>query len=301
MEPISEPYLNTTITTEMSEKSVDTPLVTALLPSYNAEAFIRETLDSLVAQSWPRLEILIGDDFSTDGTPEIIYEYAARYENIRILEREENLGWLGNCNDLMKNALGEMMFFAFHDDVVAPDYVSLLVKALQDDPNAILAYSDLELVEPDGTKQFLKCEELSEVKSATMRGFLIARRRSDFHWWIPNRVLFRKKAFEIIGGIPKSQYGEFSADWTWMLDMSLLGSFVRVPQTLCFKRYQKSSLSINWNRTPEKYRGLARAGISEVMKSDLNPLGKHLICNYLRYRIFRSKLKSLLMGLLKGN
>lgn len=296
MESVGEPQPSKVEMAETPEQNEDIPLVTALLPSYNAEAFIRDTLDSLVAQSWPRLEILIGDDFSKDGTPAIIQEYAARYENIRILNRDQNLGWLGNCNDLMKNARGEMMFFAFHDDVVAPDYVSLLAEALQREPGAILAYSDIELVEPDGTREFLACKELSGVESATRRGLLFAQRRSGFHWWVPNRGLFRKKAYELIGGIPRNQYGEFSADWTWLLAMSLLGAFVRVPQTLCFKRYQKSSLSINWRRTPEKYRGLARAGISEVMKSDLNPVGKLVICGYLRYRIAGSKLKSLLNG-----
>lgn len=278
----------------------DLPLVTALLPSYNAEAFIRDTLDSLVAQSWPNLEILIGDDCSTDRTPEIIQEYAERHSNIRILERGKNLGWLGNCNDLMENARGEMMFFAFHDDVVAPEYVSSLVKALKNKPEAILAFSDLELVDPDGTRELLECAEMSKVENATLRGLMIARRRSNFHWWIPNRGLFRKNAYERIGGIPKSEFGEFSADWTWLLHMSLLGPFIRVPETLCFKRYQKSSLSINWHRTPVKYRGLARAGIREVRRSDLSFTGKFLLCGYLRYRIIGSKIKSLVKGQAKN-
>ncbi|MZR31637.1 glycosyltransferase family 2 protein [Sneathiella litorea] len=284
------------MTKETATKEADLPLVTALLPSYNAEAFIRKTLDSLVAQSWLNLEILIGDDFSTDGTPEIIQEYAARYENIRVLNREKNLGWLGNCNDLMANARGDMMFFAFHDDVVAPDYVSSLATALQREPDAILAYSDLELVDPDGTREFLDCAELSGVTNATMRGLMYARRRPDFHWWIPNRGIFRKQAYTIIGGIPKNEYGEFSADWTWLLHLSLLGPFIRVPETLCFKHYQKSSLSINWKRTSAKYRGLARSGIKEVMRSDLDLFAKLLICGYLQYRILGSKVKSLVKG-----
>lgn len=281
---------------DLATSEVDMPLVTALLPSYNAEAFIRDTLDSLVAQSWPHLEILIGDDCSTDRTPEIIKEYAERHKNIRILKREKNLGWLGNCNDLMENARGEMMFFAFHDDVVAPEYVSSLVKALQNKPDAILAFSDLELVDPDGTTELLESAEISGVESATLRGLMMARRRPSFHWWIPNRGLFRRKAYERIGGIPKNEFGEFSADWTWLLHMSLLGPFIRVPQTLCFKRYQKSSLSINWHRTPAKYRGLARAGIREIRHSDLNFSGKLLLCGYLRYRIIGSTIKSLVAG-----
>ena len=53
------------------------PLVTALVPTYNGAAFIGRTLDSLAAQTWPNLEILIGDDCSTDETLEVVTAFAA--------------------------------------------------------------------------------------------------------------------------------------------------------------------------------------------------------------------------------
>ncbi len=99
------------------------PRVTALVPTYNGAAFIRRTLDSLAAQTWPDLEILVGDDRSTDATLEVVRRFAEEHPNTRIVDREANLGWLRNSNDLMERATGELQFFAFHDDVVAPTYV----------------------------------------------------------------------------------------------------------------------------------------------------------------------------------
>ena len=71
-----------------------TPLVTALVPTYNGAAFIMRTLESLAAQTWPRLEILIGDDCSTDDTLEVVRRFAADHPSTRILQRDANLGWL---------------------------------------------------------------------------------------------------------------------------------------------------------------------------------------------------------------
>ena len=106
------------------------PRVTALVPTYNGAEFIMRTLDSLAAQTWPNLEILIGDDRSTDDTLEVVRRFAEQSPGHAVLERDANLGWLRNSNDLMARADGELMFFAFHDDVVAPTYVEKLVAAL---------------------------------------------------------------------------------------------------------------------------------------------------------------------------
>ena len=93
------------------------------MPCFNAAEFISRTLDSLAAQTWPNMEILIGDDCSSDDTVHILSEFAQGRNNVRLVRRDQNMGWLRNSNDLMAQAKGESMFFAFHDDIVAPDYV----------------------------------------------------------------------------------------------------------------------------------------------------------------------------------
>ena len=96
--------------------AVGKPRVTAIVPAYNSEGFILEALRSLAAQTWEDLEILVGDDASTDRTLSVVKEFAAGRPNVRVVAREHNLGWLANTNDLMGQASGELMFLAFHDD-----------------------------------------------------------------------------------------------------------------------------------------------------------------------------------------
>ncbi len=243
------------------------PKVTALLPCYNAAAFILPTLECLAQQTWPNLEILIADDCSTDGTAEIVGNFATGHANVRVLQRSRNLGWLDNSNDLMAQATGELMFFAFHDDVVAIDYVEKLAGALAGRPGAILAFSDLELYEIDGGRSEHAFEGLEGARTPFARGKVMYQRPRN--WWVPNRGVFRATAFRQTGGIHKHAMGEFSADWTWLLHLALLGDFVRVPKVLCQKSYQVTSLSKSWPRGAEQNRALWRAGVSEIWGSKI--------------------------------
>ncbi|MER9169393.1 glycosyltransferase [Mesorhizobium australicum] len=243
------------------------PRVTALVPCNNAAAFISRTLDSLDSQTWPNLEILIGEDSSTDATPQIVAKFAAGRRNVRILNRQHNLGWLRNSNDLMASAEGELMFFAFHDDVVDPKYVETLVRALQDNPSAVLAYCDVEVIEVDGNSAISIFDRLSGLRGGLSRGLAMA--QQPHGWWVPNRGLFRAWAFHRSGGIKPNSQGEYCADWTWLLHLSLLGAFVRVPEVLCHKYYRPGSISRTWTHHRTQRRALRAAGLREVWHSDL--------------------------------
>ena len=248
------------------------PKVTALVPCFNAAEFISRTLDSLADQTWPELEILIGDDFSSDNTFHIVTEFARGRPNVRVLRRDQNMGWLRNSNDLMARATGELMFFAFHDDVVASNYVEKLVDALCKNPSAVLSYSDVELFQPEGSRAILTFEGLSGIRSRLGRGLVMVNHAPN--WWVPNRGLFRAWAFGRIGGIKPNDEGEYCADWTWLLHMSFLGEFVRVPEVLCQKYFKKKSLSRRWSYDRTQRKALRRAGLREIGQSELGALEK---------------------------
>lgn len=264
------------------------PLVTALVPTYNGARFITRTLDSLAAQTWPSLEILIGDDRSTDETLDVVRRFAEGRPNVRIVEREANLGWLGNSNDLMSRARGELMFFAFHDDVVAPTYVERLAEALLGNERAVLAFSDMTVHEVDGRGSVHVFDELDGLRSPVARGRVMVRRPGN--WWVPNRGLFRASAFGAVGGIHPNEQGEYSADWTWLLGLSLSGEFVRVPELLCDKYYTAGSLSKRWPHDETQLLALRRSGIAEIRRSRLGPVAKARLTGHLRRRVYGRRL-----------
>lgn len=273
--------------------SATLPKVVALLPAYNAERFIARTLDSLAAQTWPNFEIIIADDASTDGTLAIIEAFAASRPHVQVIARERNLGWVANCNALMAEARGDMMLFAFHDDTIAPTYVERLATALVAHPDAILSYSDIDLTAADGDHTQPRFTALDIAAGPLRRGLIMA--GMPPYWWVPNRGVFRSKAFAAIGGIHRNAAGEFSADWTWLLHMALLGRFIRVPQVLAHKYFQKTSLSPNWAFSRAQRGALRRAGIREVLESDTPlqvklPVALYLALNLSRLRFLVGRL-----------
>lgn len=248
------------------------PKVTAVVPSYNAAEFIKATLDSLAAQTWGNLEILIGDDCSRDATPEILRDFAAGHNNARVVPRSRNLGWIDNSNDLMARAQGEFIFFAFHDDVLDAEYVEKLVKCLLQRPEAVIAFSDLEVVDADGSKDIVIFDSLSKAHAPLARGLVMCGAPNG--WWAAAHGLFRAHAYRQTGGLRKHALGEFSADFLWLLNLSLLGDFARLPQTLCHKRVHKAGLTLSLGYSVPQMDSLMHAAIGEVLRSKIGLLLK---------------------------
>lgn len=219
--------------------------VTALVPAYNAAAFIDETLQSLAAQTYPHLRVLISVDASADDTADRCERFAGGDTRFVVVRQAERLGWIRNSCELLRRAESDLCFFIGHDDVAEPEYVAALVAALAARPAAVLAYSDIELVRPDGDRAARVYAELDGVTERLERGKVVLARTGD--WWIPYRGLFRTRVVRRGRPLRRNLAGEFAADWPFMLHVALEGECVRVPRLLYRKRWQVTSLSLSWS------------------------------------------------------
>lgn len=127
------------------------PTVHILLSTYNGRRFVAEQLDSLLAQDYPWVQVHVRDDGSSDGTADLVAEYAERHRAIS-LRRGENVGVIGSFLSLLGTAPDEADdFFAFcdQDDVWRPDKVTRAVSALAagGEPTSSLYFSRLEYVD----------------------------------------------------------------------------------------------------------------------------------------------------------
>ena len=104
--------------------------MTVGLAVYNGENFLADALRSLVEQDYRDMEILIGDNASTDGTLAICDRFAERDARIRIVRSDENRGLSWNHNRLLPEARGEYFKWAAHDDRYQPSFVSRCVRVL---------------------------------------------------------------------------------------------------------------------------------------------------------------------------
>ena len=109
----------------------DRPLVSVVMPAYNAAGYIREAIDSVLSQDYPNLELIVVDDGSTDSTEGIVREYGARV----ICVAQANAGPAQARNTAMAMAKGELIAFLDADDIWMPGKVKAQVDYLHKHPD----------------------------------------------------------------------------------------------------------------------------------------------------------------------
>jgi len=247
------------------------PSVLALVPTYNGDAFIAETLASLAAQDYPAFRILISDDASTDRTWELCAAFACRDARVAAVRQPVRRGWIGNSNALLARVDADYAFFAPHDDVFAPSYVSRLAAALTAAPDAVLAFADTMGGAPDGSRVRRTARTIVRPAGRLRRGlrYVIG---VDWDRWTPFRGLVRAEALRRVGGLRSSRAGESDADGRWLFRLHLLGPFVRVSEVLCTKRYPAGRLSKSWSRSRRTMIARRAAYARDVLDADLHPI-----------------------------
>lgn len=107
------------------------PLVSIITPAYNAQRFIGEAIKSVINQSWQNWEMLVIDDGSQDNTSAICQEYCDVDNRVKLI-KTPNHGVSHARNLGLKSAKGEYIGFLDADDVVDPDYISRIVRKLEE-------------------------------------------------------------------------------------------------------------------------------------------------------------------------
>ena len=118
-------------------------LVSIGLATHNGQSYLREALDSLLAQTYRNFELVISDNASTDDTPWICEEYARKDRRIKYIRQKSNIGNARNFEFLKENARGEYFMWASDDDKRAPTFLEKCLAALDADPEAIGAITNL--------------------------------------------------------------------------------------------------------------------------------------------------------------
>ena len=116
----------------------------------NGAAYLRQQLDSILAQTRPIDEIVVGDDASTDGTLAILAEYEARFpDRFHVHAHAERLGTVNNFEFVLARCRGRVIFLSDQDDVWKPHKVETML-ARFDDPQAMLVFTDGRLIDAGG-------------------------------------------------------------------------------------------------------------------------------------------------------
>ena len=211
------------------------PRVSIGLPVYNGARYLRECLDSLVAQTYRDIEIVICDNASTDDTESICREFALSDARIRYYRNDSNVGAGRNYNMTFELSQGEFFKWAAHDDLCAPRFVEACVERLDRDPAVILAFP--KMVDIDGNGREIGVRNISHIPRAVRGASASPQRRF--------RDLIRTDyTVEEIFGVIRADILRKSvlirnytdSDRTLLAQLGLFGRCVEVPETLFYHR-----------------------------------------------------------------
>lgn len=127
------------------------PLVSVIMPCYNCESYIRETIDSVLAQTYTNWELIIVDDCSTDNTAKIIASY--QDERIHYKRNTQNLRAALTRNEALKVAKGKYIAFLDSDDLWLPEKLEKQIAFMQKH-NYAMTYSPYYVISSDGTYMY---------------------------------------------------------------------------------------------------------------------------------------------------
>jgi glycosyltransferase involved in cell wall biosynthesis len=125
------------------------PKISVVVPSFNAEKYIGYTLDSILNQKYPNLEVIIQDGASTDVTVEIIKKYAKKYPGI-IWESKKDKGQVDAINKGLKKATGEILAFLNADDVYDKNTFGAVAEKYSENPKALWFVGKGKIIDGNG-------------------------------------------------------------------------------------------------------------------------------------------------------
>jgi glycosyltransferase involved in cell wall biosynthesis len=117
----------------ISNYDIKESLVSVCIPLYNGELYLKECIESALAQTYSKIEIILIDDCSYDTSPEIAAEFARRDYRVKLYRNSNNLGLVANWNKAALHANGEWIKFLFQDDLLETNCIESMLAAASDD------------------------------------------------------------------------------------------------------------------------------------------------------------------------
>jgi len=219
------------------------PLVSVIIPAYNHELYVGETLQSVVGQTYPNIEIIIINDGSTDKTGEIIksYLYKNRHLNINFFEKD-NEGISKTLNKGLSMANGEYIAVIASDDLWHSQKIEKQVCLMENNKNIGLVFSDATFIEKDKLtnkytnykpfipKLFKNNIQNTNIYETLLKGNIIP----------ALTVMVRKKCFDDVGVFDENLRGEDHDMWLRITQKYPVG-FIDEP--LAYYRMHSSNAS----------------------------------------------------------
>lgn len=225
--------------------------ISVIIPAYNAEKTIGETIASVLAQTYPDLELIVINDGSQDATLEVVHQFAD--ERLKVFSYP-NAGPQKSRNRGIAQAVGQYISFVDADDLWTPDKLELQLKALEAQPEASVAYSWVDGI--DETNTITRSGQRITLEGDVFEALLLNNFLGN-----GSNPLIRAAALRQVGGFDAAILA--GQDWDMWLTLAAHCDFVVVPRVQVL--YRKVTNSTSWSSNLRRQ----EQGLMQVMAKHL--------------------------------
>lgn len=219
------------------------PLVSIFITTYNHQDFIGECLESILSQDYENIEIIIGDDASSDNNQKILLEYQKKYPGIiKLILHEQNIGITNNCNSVLPLCRGEYICLMAGDDLFLPNKLTKQVSYMMENLECSMSYHDVEVFDSSTNKTLHLFNNIHKAQNGTVIEVI-----KDGTFFSGSSVMFRTSHTPIHGydkRIPRA------SDWLFCVDILLNGGEIHYINEILgrYRRHENNVTSVQGNK-----------------------------------------------------
>ncbi len=211
------------------------PTVSVGMPVYNGEEFICEAIESVLAQSFADLELVISDNASTDRSQEICKDYASRDKRIKYIRNSRNIGASDNYNAVYLKSSGKYFKWASCNDLIDPDFLKNCVNILERYPDVVIAFPKTKLFQTSIQDAEIVYDDLHLTDESPCRRY--------------EKFLERVRLNNVMNGVIRREAladtdlikPYYSSDTVLMAELALRGKFYEVPNSYFYRRMDEKT------------------------------------------------------------
>lgn len=215
--------------------------LSVITPVFNGRSHIEACLQNVVNQACPFAEHLIMDGGSTDGTPELVAQWANQYPHIRLIS-EKDRGQSDAMNKGISQAKGKIIGFLNVDDYYEPGVLNRVLEIFNDLPEPAFVCGNLKIINPDGSlKHFNRPNQISKVELLS----------NCFEWpYNPSAYFYHRSLHELTG--PYNEENHLSMDYEFLLEAAAKINLLHVDETWGnFQNLESSKTNLAHSNDPQ--------------------------------------------------
>jgi glycosyltransferase involved in cell wall biosynthesis len=259
--------------------------VTIVIPTYNGEKYIRETIESCLRQSYGNIRIVVVNDCSTDETLKILNDFSGR---IKIISNLKNQGLPKNINQIILNDDSDFFIYLGHDDILPENHVEIMIGEFNSEEIAAV-YCNSVVINKDGDRSYYTKNNILQVKKNNDMMYQLS--LNNFISIIG--MMHRTSVFKKIYGWDEEYdlYGE----WLYYIRVLGVGRINYSQNTYALYRKHSDNASgklhINTHKIKEFYRYKTRCRVLAYKNSELTLFKKFMyFSNLLRHHLIYKKI-----------